>query len=230
MTRRDWRASIRISPEEKDERHSIDIARSCADRRACRPRSGAREGARLSEPPGHLRGAVRARWRHRHPGAAGRSETERALRQIVRDREPSRRRHRDRRRPGREERPRRLHHHDGDQRHHGDEPDLYKKLPYDPGSDLVLVGADLQRAVRARRQPGAAGPLGRRPGQAREGEAAELRLGRRRRLPSPHGRVVQDHVRDPDDPRALQGHAAGPERRRRRSYPIDVQRSAPAFR
>ncbi len=68
-------------------------------------------------------------------------------------------------------------HHDGDQRHHGDEPDALQGAADAPGKDLVLAGLICRSAVRAGGQQRPAGQIGRRSGQAREGAAAELRLG-----------------------------------------------------
>jgi Tripartite tricarboxylate transporter family receptor len=85
---------------------------------------------------------------------------------------------------------------------------LYKKLPYDPGKDLILVALVCNVPFVLVVNPALPVQLRRRSRQAREGAAAELRFGRRRRLPSPHGRVAQNHVRHPDDARALQGNPA----------------------
>ena len=83
-------------------------------------------------------------------------------------------------------------------------PTLYKKLPYDPGELSPVGGADPHggRSCSWLTRPGS---FGCRPGQAREGAAAELRLGGA-------GAFLWASCSRPrwafHDPRAVQGHAA----------------------
>ena len=183
-------------------------ARSVLIALAVLPRGRRRAG--LSDAQRHHPGAVRAGRRHRPAGARGRAEARAAARQAVRHREPPRRRHRDRRRRNRQGRARRLHADAGDQRHHGDESaPSSKACPTTPAKDLVpvalIAGVPFVLVVN----PIAAGAQRRRSGEARQGEAADLRLRRRRRVPSSQRRAVQQHDRHQDDARSLQGQRAG---------------------
>ena len=119
---------------------------------------------------------------------------------------------------------RRLHDHDGgvvarDRRH------AVQIAALRPGQRPGAGGADRQSAVRAGGQSVAAGEQCRGSHQARQGTAAELRLGRHRRVPSSGGGAVRQHGRHQDDACALSRHGARADRSDGRLHPIDVQRS-----
>ena len=84
---------------------------------------------------------------------------------------------------------------------------IYKTLPYDPAADFVPLALAAQTAVRAGRQSGAAGALGRRADRLRQGEARAALL-RSAGPGAPHHlyrRTAQEHDRHRDDARALRG-------------------------
>ena len=85
--------------------------------------------------------------------------------------------------------------------------------------------ADRARAGSAGGQRRPAGPFGRRYREARQGDARRpaFRLGRPGHRAASRRRDAQGRARRATDPCALQGHAAGDQRRRRRPYPDDVQ-------
>src|SRR5262249_43771438 len=107
--------------------HAGAVDRGWTGRPLCRSDMVAAVGCRLSQPSGQPNRAIRPRRRHRHSREVDRPKAFRPLRQVVRGREPPRRRHGDRRGPSREKPARWLHHHDGDERHHGDEYDALQE-------------------------------------------------------------------------------------------------------
>ena len=183
-----------------------------------------RRRAGLSKPHRHDPGSVRGGRRDRRAGARGRAKAGAAPRQAVRHREPHRRGDRGRRRRRRQGRARRLHADAGDQRHHGDERRHVQKPALRSGQGSGAGRARRRRALRAGGQCIGAGAQRRGPRQARQGEAAELRLRRRRRVSSPQRRAVQQHDRHQDDARSLQGQRAGADRSGRRPHPGAVCR------
>jgi len=188
---------------------------------ACRRRRG------LSEPSGDHHCAVRARRRHRHSGPHARAKARAAPQQAVRGREPPRRRHGDRDQLRRQFPARRLHHReDGVVARH--RRDALQEAALRPGQGFGAGSPDRIGAVRAGGEPVVAGDERRRSHQARQAAAAELRLRRHRRLPSPRRLAVRQHGRHQDDARAVSRHGAGAQRSARRLHPTHVQRSPPA--
>ena len=102
---------------------------------------------------------------------------------------------------------------------------LHKSLPYDPVKDFAPIA--LIARIPEVLVVNAALPVHSLRGsrQAREGDARrpDLRLGRRRHRAASQRRAARQRARRRADARALQGHVAGDQRRRRRPHPVHVQ-------
>ena len=120
---------------------------------------------------------------------------------------------------------RRLHADDRQQHRHGDQRHAAQEPALRSDQRLRADRADRARAGGAGGQRRAAGAVARRSCQAREIDARrpDLRLGRAGHRAASQRRAAQERARRRADARALQGHAAGDQRRGRRAHPVHVQ-------